>query len=80
MRKKVEYYHGYEITKKVLKKANLIGLKRYREGRYSIMFDETISLEDLCNWNDASPEEEYLVLGEDWYIIYTKNSDYIEIN
>lgn len=80
LRKKIEYYHGYEITKAVLKKVNLIGLKRYHEGRYSVLYEDTLSLEELCTLNDALPEEEYIILGEDWYIIYTKTKDYLEIN
>ena len=79
--RKVEYYTGYEITEEIMKRINQIALKRFREGRYSPLYDDRYAtLDELCYWNETIPETINAVLGEDWYIIYSKTRKLIEIN
>lgn len=78
--RKIEHYSGYEITKDVIDKINLIALKRYREGRYSPLYEGYNTLEELCYCIYSKPEYTNVILGEDWYIIYTKTKNLIEIN
>ena len=78
--RKTEYYTGYEITKEVINKVNLIALKRYHESYYSFLRLKYKNLDELCYCNCSKPEETNVVLGEDWYIIYTKSKNLIEIN
>lgn len=61
MRKKVEYYSGYEITN-VVEKINLIALRKYRDSGYSLLYDEVDTLEELSYWNNAKPEEINIIL------------------
>ena len=78
MRKKTEYYNGREITRSVLKRVNLIDLKRIQEGINQFSMEEVKSLKALCKIHGVNQEDEHLILGEDWYILYTDISD-IEI-
>lgn len=78
MRRKVEYYNGKEITRAILKRTNLIDLKRIEEGITQLSLAEVKSLKELCKIHETIPQNEHLIIGEDWYIIYTDISD-IEI-
>lgn len=80
MRKAIEYYKGYEINEEVIKRINSIEQIRINEGLTSITPEPISTLEDLCAIHDTLPEEENIILGQDWYIIYTKINYEIEIN
>lgn len=80
MRNTIEYYKGYEINEEVIKRINSIEQIRINEGLTSITPEQISTLEDLCAIHDTLPEEENIVLGQDWYIIYTKINYEIEIN
>lgn len=79
MKKSIEHYNGYEITKEVIAKINLIALKRYQEDRYSICYEEYDTLEEICDLSNSSPKQINIILGEDWYIIYSKREYFVEI-
>ena len=79
----VWYYNGFEITDEIIKKVNLIELKRIKEKITNISCEKIDNLKDLCLLHGTMPQEEYIVLGMDWYVIYTRyndNPDEIEIN
>lgn len=81
MREPVKYYNGFEITEDVIRKINLIELKRVQE-EITIFYSEPIeTIHDLCLLHGTFPKEENVFLGQDWYIIYSQydNND-IEIN
>lgn len=80
MRNTIEYYKGYEINEEVIKRINSIEQIRINEGLTSITPEPISTLEDLCAIHDTLPEEENIILGQDWYIIYTKINYEIEIN
>lgn len=81
MRKKVEYYNGYNINRRVIHRINLIDLKRIKEGITEFTMEKIKNLKSLCEIHDTTPEQEHIILGEDWYINYTDISeDEIEIN
>lgn len=80
MRQKLKYYQGYEITQEVITKINTISFQRYSEGSYGMLYEDYEDFEDLCLCNEFIPEHTYITLGEDWFIIYTKEKSYININ
>lgn len=83
MRESIKYYTGYEITDEVIRKINIIELKRIKEGITYIKPVPIETLKDLCRIHGTFPDEENIILGEDWYIIYSKydnDSSEIEIN
>lgn len=75
MRKKVEYYTGNKITPKVLHRINLIDLKRIKEGITKFTIGRVKTLKSLCKQHETNPDCEHIILGEDWYIVYTNISD-----
>lgn len=81
MREPVKYYNGFDITEEVIRKINLIELKRLQE-EITIFNSEPIeTIYDLCLLHGTFPKEENVYLGTDWYIIYSKyDNDDIEIN
>ena len=86
MRKKVKHYQGKEITNEVIRKMNLIELKRQKEGLTTFTIENIDNLEELCNYHDTIPEQENIIIGEDWYLIYTtykselENQEWLAIN
>ena len=83
MREPIKYYNGFEITDEIIKKINLIELKRIKENITNITSEKIDTLKDLCNLHGTMPQEENIILGTDWYIIYTiynDTPDEIEIN
>lgn len=81
MRQKVEHYSGHKITNKVFKKISLIDLKRIQEGVTQFSIERIKNLKQLCKIHDTIKAQEHIILGEDWYISYTKiNEDEISIN
>jgi len=79
MREKVKHYQGTEITPEVIRKMNLIELNRQREGLTTFTIENIDNLEELCNYHDTKPEQENIILGEDWYLMYTTYNDELEI-
>lgn len=75
MRKNVEYYNGYDITKYVLKRVNLIDSKRTKEEITQFAMEKINTLDELCEISELTPENIHIILGEDWYIIYVNLSD-----
>lgn len=83
MREEVKYYTGYQITDDIIRKINLIELKRIKEGITYIKSEPIETLRDLCRIHGTFPKEENVIIGQDWYIIYSKyyeDSSEIEIN
>ena len=83
MREEVKYYTGYQITNEIIRKINLIELKRIQEGITYIKTIPIETLKDLCRIHGTFPKEENVIIGQDWYIIYSKyyeDSSEVEIN
>ena len=77
------HYAGYQITDKIIRKINLIELKRIKEGITYIKSETIETLRDLCRLHGTFPTEENVIIGQDWYIIYSRlyeDSSEIEIN
>lgn len=79
MRKKVRHYIGKEITEDIIKEIDLISKRRKKEGLYTLNHKGINTLEEMCYWHDTKPSEENVVLGEDWYIIYSIKESETEI-
>ena len=75
MRKKIEFYNGHEITKKVLNRINLIDLKRIQEGINHFAMERLTSIKTLCKLHETTIEHEHIIIGEDWYIAYIDISE-----
>jgi len=75
MRKKVEYYHGYEITPQVLKEIERIDSTRETEGTTEFNNTKVKNLQELCEVHNTTEEQEHIILGEDWYINYATISE-----
>lgn len=83
MREPIKYYNGFEITDEIIKKINLIELKRIKENITNITSEKIETLKDLCYLHGTLPKEENIILGTDWYIIYTiydETPNEVEIN
>ena len=74
MRKEVKVYHNKEITDEIFQKLNYIS-----SSRDNYIYDNVSTLQELCENYQKDPNEIYVILGEDWYIIYELNRLYIEI-
>lgn len=74
MRKEVKIYHSQEITDEIFQKLNYISSSRNND-----IYNNVNTLEELCQTYQKDPNEIYVVLGEDWYIIYGLNRLYTEI-
>ena len=79
MRKQVKHYQGTEITLDVIKKISLIELLRQKEGLTTFTIANIDTLEELSDNYDIKPEQINIILGEDWYLIYTTYYGEIEI-
>ena len=79
MREKVKHYQGKEITSEVIRKMNLIELTRQREGLTTFSIENINNLLELCNYHDTDPEQENIIIGEDWYLMYTIYNGELEI-
>ena len=79
MREKVKHYQGNEITSEVIRKMNLIELTRQREGLTTFSIENINNLLELCNYHDTDPEQENIIIGEDWYLMYTIYNGELEI-
>ena len=77
--RKVNHYVGYEITDEVIDKINLMAMSRYEEGVFSVLYEGVDTLDKLCSWHGAKPEEENVVMGEDWVIVYIKRDNELEL-
>ena len=58
MREAVKHYTGYEITDEIIRKINLIELKRIKEGITYIKSEPIKTLRDLCKIHGTFPKEE----------------------
>ena len=74
MRKEVKIYHSQEITDEIFQKINYISSSRNNN-----IYNNVNTLKELCENYQKDPNEIYVVLGEDWYIIYGLNRLYLEI-
>ena len=79
MREQVKHYQGKEITKEVIRKMNLIELFRQKEGLTTFTIENIDTLEELCDYHDTNPEQENVIIGEDWYLMYTTYNYELEI-
>ena len=81
MKRQVNYYHGAEITLDVIKRIKEIERKRINEGITCIISEPISSVGELCDIHLVSSiEQEHIILGEDWYIMYSILENQIELN
>ncbi len=74
----IRYFNGEEITDDVILKMNSI-TERSRRPQDVIYFDECLEgVENLTACRGTFPEQENIVLGEDWFIGYVDWYDSIE--
>lgn len=78
-RQKVKHYCGKNIPNEAIDKINYIYTLRNNELTTKSNCRNITSIEDLCDLCSAKLSQLNIILGEDWYIIYSKNKCYIEI-
>ena len=71
MRKKVEHYQGKEITRKIIRQTEIIDLQRIKEGITQFSMGKVKTVKQLAKIHNSKPEDEHVILGEDWYLSYT---------
>lgn len=79
MRKKVRYYVGEDISQNIIREINLISRRRYEEGLNILNHRGMDTLQEMCYRHNTQPHQENVILGEDWYIIYSIKESKIEI-
>lgn len=77
--REINHYVGYEITNDVINKINLMAMTRYEEGVFSVLYEGVDTLDKLCNWHGARADEENVVMGQDWVIVYVKRNNELEL-
>ena len=76
----IKHFEGEEINKRIIRKLRRIVMSRGEECSYSILYDDCeFSIKDLSHWDRAMVEQEHLILGADWFIMYVKRKREIEI-
>ena len=78
MKREVKHLVGREITDDVISRINFMAMKRYDEGVFSVLYEGVDTLEELCLWHGALPEQENVLLGEDWVVVYVKRDNEID--
>lgn len=77
--RKINHYVGYEITNEIIDRINLMAMSRYDEGVFSVLYEGVDTLDRLCSWHGSVPDEENVVMGEDWVIVYVKRDNELEL-
>ena len=83
LRNKVKLYNGYKITSNVLRQISYIESRAVLvRNNVDMTYCNINTLYELCDLHNSEPENEFLILGDDWYISYTELPDLcaIEIN
>ena len=70
-------YQGTEVTEDIINKIKSICAQRYSPLVYREYFENLTTMQDLCEMHDTNPEEEIILLGEDWFITYAQK--YVEL-
>lgn len=79
MRKEPVNYSGIQIDNNVINRFKLIAKSRYDKNIYDEYFGAIRTLNDLCNTHDTTSNEENIILGEDWVVMYAIKDFKIEI-
>lgn len=79
MGREILYYSGRNIDKKVIDKIKYIANKGYNNYIYQAYFSRLKSVKDLCNLHDTSLGKERLILGKDWFLLYSLDDDYLRM-
>lgn len=73
LRNKVKLYNGYKITSDVLKQISYIESRAVLvRNDVAMTYCNINTLYELCDLHDSEPENEFIILGDDWYISYTE--------
>lgn len=78
MERKVNYYDGDNISDEVISKAKRI-INSSDNGWIFSWNDDVETLDDLCFMHRSYPDEERMILGEDWVISYSDSVDEDEV-
>ena len=74
----LQLYKGYEIDKEIIKVVKNISFIRYDKTIYDSNYKDVKIIEDLSNLYGVSEEDINLVLGNDWFLFYEDNPNYIK--
>ena len=78
LERKVNYYDGENISDEIISKAKRIVSSS--DNGWIFSWDEDVeTLDDLCFMHRSYPDEERIILGEDWVISYSDSVDEDEV-
>lgn len=75
MERKVKVYVGTEIDQDKISKIKTIASSRYVEEIYNCYFGDIDNIEQLAYYHGVDINDEILVLGKDWFIMYAVSKD-----
>lgn len=74
MRQPIEIYHGKNTPTEVFSKMNYIAKQRNH-----YIYENITNIKMLCDEYNLKTNQTYIVIGQDWYIIYYIDRNYVEI-
>lgn len=79
MRREVKYYKGTEITEEIIKKMRKISIQVYDQKTYNSLYEGMDNIRAICYQHGTLPSNEFVILGQDFFITYAITEDVIEI-
>lgn len=78
MKEKYTIYSGTEIDSDKINKIKEIASKRYDEVFYLSSYNNINNVEELSYFHGIPTENENLILGDDWFLLFEKNDEYVK--
>ena len=73
----VKFYKGVEITPSIIETIKNIAYSGYPADIYSEYFNDIYEVDDLAYMQDVEVADEVLVLGDEWFLLYTDEENFI---
>ncbi len=74
----MKIYKGYEIDKDKIKRIKEIAELRYDQSFYLSSYNNIENIEELSKFHGVNIENENLLLGDDWFLLFESNENYIK--
>ena len=79
MRNVPRTYKGFEITPEIISEFKIICEGRYDPVIFEEYFGNVHTIQQLSRMHDNHPEDETLILGDDWFIMYADKEYIVEV-
>ena len=74
----MEVYSGNEIDKKKIQRIKEIAEHRYAKPFYLSSYNNINNVEELAIFHGVNVEDENMVLGDDWFLLYENNTEFVK--